>query len=72
MFTSFFTDAPVTDWDSAKRSNTDRFAKFFHAMLNEGIYLAPSQFEAAFLSYAHSDDDLDATLKAARQAFAKL
>ena len=72
MFTTFFTTGPVTDWDSAKRSNTESFAKFFHAMLELGVYLAPSQFEAAFLSYAHSDDDLETTLKAARQAFAKL
>jgi glutamate-1-semialdehyde 2,1-aminomutase len=72
MFTTFFTDGPVTDWDSAKRSDTSRFATFFHAMLEQGVYLAPSQFEAAFLSYAHSDDDLEMTLKAARQAFAQL
>jgi len=52
MFTFFFTDQPVTDWESAKRSDTARFGRFFRAMLDRGIYLAPSQFEAAFLSAA--------------------
>jgi glutamate-1-semialdehyde 2,1-aminomutase len=69
MFTFFFTDRPVTDWESAKRSDTARFGRFFHAMLERGIYLAPSQFEAAFLSAAHSDDDIRATAAAAREAF---
>jgi glutamate-1-semialdehyde 2,1-aminomutase len=50
MFTFFFTDGPVTDWESAKRSDTARFGRFFRAMLERGIYLAPSQFEAAFVS----------------------
>ena len=67
MFTYFFTDQPVTDWDSAKKSDTRRFAKFFHWMLERGVYLAPSQFEAAFLSAAHSDADIDATIAAARE-----
>jgi glutamate-1-semialdehyde 2,1-aminomutase len=69
MFTFFFTDQPVTDWESAKRSDTARFARFFRAMLERGIYLAPSQFEAAFLSAAHTDEDLSATIAAAKQAF---
>ncbi len=72
MFTMFFTDRPVTDWDTAKLSDKDRFASFFHAMLERGVYLAPSQFEAAFMSYAHTDEDIEATLKAAREAFATL
>jgi glutamate-1-semialdehyde 2,1-aminomutase len=67
MFTYFFTDGPVTDWDSAKRCDTQRFARFFHWMLERGVYLAPSQFEAAFLSAAHSDMDIDATIAAARE-----
>jgi glutamate-1-semialdehyde 2,1-aminomutase len=71
MFTLFFTDQPVTDWASAKRSNTERFKKFFHFMLDRGIYLAPSQFEAAFLSYAHSDEDIRATVEAAEEFFAE-
>src|SRR3954451_24543590 len=58
MFTFFFTDQPVTDWESAKRSDTARFGCFFRAMLDRGIYLAPSQFEAAFLSAAHTDNDI--------------
>jgi len=70
MFTFFFTDQPVTDWESARRSDTARFARFFRAMLERGIYLAPSQFEAAFLSAAHSEEDIDETIAAAREAFA--
>ena len=58
MFTLFFTPDPVTDYRSAKRSDTVRFARFFHAALREGIYLAPSQFEANFLSAAHGEKDL--------------
>jgi glutamate-1-semialdehyde 2,1-aminomutase len=69
MFTFFFTDQPVTDWESAKRSDTARFGRFFRAMLDRGIYLAPSQFEAAFLSAAHTDDDIQRTIDAARDAF---
>jgi glutamate-1-semialdehyde 2,1-aminomutase len=66
MFTYFFTDGPVTDWESAKRSDTERFGKFFRAMLERGVYLAPSQFEAAFISAAHTDEDIAKTLEAAR------
>jgi glutamate-1-semialdehyde 2,1-aminomutase len=69
MFTWFFTDQPVTDYKSAKRSDTARFARFFRAMLERGIYLAPSQFEAAFVSAAHSEEDIRATIAAAGQAF---
>jgi glutamate-1-semialdehyde 2,1-aminomutase len=69
MFTFFFTDQPVTDYESAKRSDTARFGRFFRLMLERGIYLAPSQFEAAFLSAAHSDADIDKTLEAAGECF---
>ncbi len=69
MFTFFFTPDPVTDWESAKMSDTARFAKFFHFMLQRGVYLAPSQFEAAFLSTAHSDEDIRLTVEAAREFF---
>jgi len=69
MFTFFFTDGPVTDWESAKRSDTARFGRFFRAMLDRGIYLAPSQFESAFLSAAHSEEDIATTVAAAREAF---
>ncbi len=70
MFTWFFTGEPVTDWDSAAKSDTALFGKFHRAMLEEGIWLPPSQFEAAFLSAAHSMDDISQTVVAARKAFA--
>ena len=69
MFTFFFTDQPVTDYETAKRSDTARFGRFFHHMLNSGVYLAPSQFEAGFVSAAHSEADIAATVEAAH-AFA--
>jgi glutamate-1-semialdehyde 2,1-aminomutase len=69
MFTFFFAAGPVTDWDSAKRCDTARFAKFFHFMLERGVYLAPSQFEAGFVSAAHSEQDIRATVDAARDFF---
>lgn len=72
MMTSFFTSDPVVDWNSAKRSDTKRYGQFFHHMLEQGIYLAPSQFEAAFLSTAHSSSDIERTIKAARTAFKNL
>ncbi|MGA2144954.1 MAG: glutamate-1-semialdehyde 2,1-aminomutase [Bryobacteraceae bacterium] len=71
MFTFFFSSEAVTDWDSAKRSDTARFGRFFRAMLDRGIYLAPSQFEAAFVSAAHSDEDIDRTIAAAKEALAE-
>jgi glutamate-1-semialdehyde 2,1-aminomutase len=70
MFTFFFTPDPVTDWDSAKRSDTACFGRFFHFMLDRGVYLAPSQFEAGFVSAAHSEDDIRRTVEAAREFFA--
>jgi glutamate-1-semialdehyde 2,1-aminomutase len=72
MFTFFFTDGPVTDWESAKRSDTARFGKFFRLMLERGIYMAPSQFEAAFVSAAHTDEDIARTTAAAKESFAQL
>jgi glutamate-1-semialdehyde 2,1-aminomutase len=72
MFTWFFTGDPVTDWDSAAKSDTALFGKFHRGMLEEGIWLPPSQFEAAFLSAAHSMDDISQTVEAARKAFAAL
>jgi glutamate-1-semialdehyde 2,1-aminomutase len=65
MFTFFFTEQPVTDYESAKRADTARFSRFFHHMLASGVYLAPSQFEAGFVSAAHSDADIAATIEAA-------
>jgi len=70
MFTFFFNPGPVTDWESAKRSDTGRFRDFFQWMLEQGVYLAPSQFEAGFVSAAHSEQDIARTLEAARQFFA--
>lgn len=72
MFTLFFTDQPVRSYDDAKRSDTGRFARFFHGMLARGVYLPPSQFEAAFLSAAHSDEDIEKTLDAAREVLGTL
>lgn len=69
MFTWFFTDQPVTDYESAKRADTIRFAKFHRMMLEQGIYLPPSQFEAAFVSAAHTEADICQTTEAAREAF---
>jgi glutamate-1-semialdehyde 2,1-aminomutase len=66
MFTWFFTEQEVTDWETAKTSDTARFARFFHHLLEHGVYFPPSQFEAAFLSAAHSDADIDATIAAIR------
>jgi len=70
MFTWFFQKGPVTDWDSASRSNTEAFGKFFRAMLDAGVYLPPSQYEAMFLGATHSEEDVQRTIAAAKQAFA--
>jgi glutamate-1-semialdehyde 2,1-aminomutase len=72
MLTGFFSGQPVTDYASAKRADTQRYARFFHAMLDRGVYLAPSQFEAGFVSLAHTEADIDATVAAAGEAFAVL
>jgi glutamate-1-semialdehyde 2,1-aminomutase len=72
MFTFFFTAQPVKDWESAKASDTARFRQFFHWMLERGIYMAPSQFEAGFLSAAHSESDVARTVAAAREFFDQL
>lgn len=65
MFCGYFTEGPVWNLSDAMRSDRTKFAKFFHGMLAEGIYLAPSQFEAGFISTAHTPDDIDATVRAA-------
>ncbi len=72
MWTSFFTNEPVVDWDTANKSDRQRYGKFFHAMLDEGVYLAPSQFEAGFVSLAHTDQLIDQTIEAARKAIHRL
>jgi glutamate-1-semialdehyde 2,1-aminomutase len=69
MFTFFFTSGPVKDWESAKQSDTAAFREFFHWMLERGVYLAPSQFEAAFVSAAHSEEDVKRTAQAAAEFF---
>lgn len=69
LFTIFFTAQPVSNYADAKTSDTRRFAAFFWSMLNQGIYLPPSQFEACFVSLALDDSMLEETVKAARQAF---
>ena len=71
MWTSFFSSEPVIDWNSANRADRQMYGKFFHAMLGEGVYLAPSQFEAAFVSVAHTDDVIEQTIDAAQRAFKK-
>ena len=70
MLTVFFSEKPVFDAASARACSTKRFAAFHHALLEGGVYFPPSQFEAAFLSTAHTQDDADLTLRAARAAFA--
>jgi glutamate-1-semialdehyde 2,1-aminomutase len=72
MWTTFFTDAPVGDWETADKSDRERYGRFFHGMLERNVYLAPSQFEAAFVSLAHSDKQIDQTIEAARQTFQSL
>jgi glutamate-1-semialdehyde 2,1-aminomutase len=69
MITVFFCAGPVTDYATAKASDTRRFARFFHAMLERGVYLPPAQFEAAFVSLAHGEAEIDATVGAAAEAF---
>ena len=71
MFTWFFTADPVTDWDSASKSDTNAFGKFFRAMLDAGVYLPPSQFEAAFLSTSHAEADVQKTIESAKRAFTR-
>ncbi len=72
MMTMFFASEKVTDFNSACKSDTEIFKRWFMGMLSRGIYLAPSQFEAAFVSAAHSEDDIFQTLNAAREVFASL
>jgi glutamate-1-semialdehyde 2,1-aminomutase len=72
MYGFFFTDTPVRSWEDAKRSDTERFAAFHRGMLERGVYLPPSQFETWFVSTAHGDAEIDATVAAAREAFAEL
>jgi len=72
MFGFFFTEGPVTCFADATKSDTEKFAKWHRAMLERGIYLAPSQYEAGFTSLAHSDEDVERTIAAAKEVFAEL
>jgi glutamate-1-semialdehyde 2,1-aminomutase len=72
MQTIFFTDEPVTDYESAKRSDTERYAQFFQGMLANGVHLAPSQFEAAFVSRAHTADHIERTVAAAKKVMKEM
>jgi len=69
MWTWFFQDSPVTNYDEAAKSDTAAFGRFHRAMLDQGVWLPPSQFEAAFLGTAHGDAEVQATINAAREAF---
>jgi glutamate-1-semialdehyde 2,1-aminomutase len=68
----FFNDAEVVDFASAARSDTEKFGRYFRSMLEQGINLAPSQFEAGFVSLAHSKDDIEKTLAAVEKSFSSL
>ena len=72
MFTLFFQEGPVCDLTSALRSDTDLYARFFHGMIQNGVWLAPSQFEAGFLSFAHTEDDMARTLSAVEKTLRRL
>ncbi len=71
MFSMFFTDQEIVSFESVKTSDTELFKRYFNAMLEEGIYIAPSQFEAGFMSAVHTDEDIDATLAAQARALQK-
>jgi glutamate-1-semialdehyde 2,1-aminomutase len=68
MFTPFFVDALVDSYEAVRKCDTERFASFFHGLTGRGVYLPPSQFEAAFVSAAHTEDDIGRTLEAVEKA----
>jgi glutamate-1-semialdehyde 2,1-aminomutase len=72
MFCAYFTDRAVHNLDDAMRSDRERFKKYFHGMLAEGIYLAPSQFEAGFISTAHTSEDIERTVKVASKVLVRV
>jgi glutamate-1-semialdehyde 2,1-aminomutase len=72
MLTTFFHEGPISDWTTASKSDREAYGRFFHAMLDQGVYLAPSQFEAGFVSIAHTDEVIDKTITAAAKAFKKI
>ncbi len=72
MFSTFFREGPVRNWDDVSRCDTEAFGRFFHGMLEGGVYIAPSQFEAGFISAAHGDEEVRATISAAESAFGSI
>ena len=72
MMTLFFSPQPVTDWDSAARCDTKRFARYFWGMIERGVYLPCSQYEALFISAAHTEADIDTTIAAACESLAEV
>ena len=72
MFSLFFTGSEVYDYETAKTSDTEKFARYYAEMLKRSVYLAPSQFEAGFMSLAHTEEDIDATIEAAAESFKQL
>ena len=72
MFCTYFTDTNVVDYETAKTSDTSKFSRFFSAMLQRGVYIAPSQFEAGFISLAHTEKDIEKTVRAAYQSFLEI
>jgi len=72
MITVFFTDQPVTDFESAGTTDTQQFKGWFHGLLERGVYWPASAYEAAFLSYAHSEQDINTIVAATRESFAEL
>jgi glutamate-1-semialdehyde 2,1-aminomutase len=72
MWTTFFSEGPIIDWTTANQSDREFYGRFFHAMLNEGVYLAPSQFEAGFVSVTHTEEVIQQTIEGARKAFQAL
>jgi glutamate-1-semialdehyde 2,1-aminomutase len=72
MFCAYFTGEPVHNLADAMKSDRERFKRYFHGMLNHGFYLAPSQFEAGFLSTAHTETDIEKTVQAARKVLRQL
>ncbi len=72
MFGLFFAEEPVTDWNSAAKSDTERFGKYFQGMLERGVYIAPSQFEVGFMSAVHDAEEIEATIAAAAEVFGML
>jgi glutamate-1-semialdehyde 2,1-aminomutase len=72
MFCSYFTDTEIVDYKTAKQADAEKFSRFFAAMLSRGIYMAPSQFEAGFLSLAHTEKDIEKTVRAAYESLKEI